>query len=80
MAAGFGGQGLATTMVAGDLIASAIADGDDRYRHFASFSLPFVGGPLLGRPAFQFIAWASQLEQSVLRLRYRWRRTGLTPT
>jgi gamma-glutamylputrescine oxidase len=48
IAAAFGGQGLATTMLAGDLIASAIADGDDRYQHFARFGLPFVGGPLIG--------------------------------
>lgn len=71
-ATGFGGQGLATTMLAGNLIASAIADGDDRYRQFAPFGLPFAGGRLLGRPAFQFIAWRAQLEEKVLRLRHRW--------
>ena len=70
VASGFGGQGLATTMLAGDLIASAIADGDDRYRHFAQFGLPFVGGPLIGRPASQLIVWGHQLQQTFLRLRY----------
>jgi gamma-glutamylputrescine oxidase len=55
-ASGFGGQGLATTTVAGTLIASAIADGDDRYRYFAAFGASFAGGPLIGRTVFQVLS------------------------
>lgn len=35
----FGGHGLAPTCAAGELLASAIADGDDRWRQFADYGL-----------------------------------------
>ncbi|WP_267225894.1 NAD(P)/FAD-dependent oxidoreductase [Dyella silvae] len=35
----FGGHGLAPTCAAGDLLASAIAEGDDRWKQFASYGL-----------------------------------------
>ena len=60
-AACFGGLGLVNTTLAGELIASAIAEGDDRHRHFAPFGLPFAGGTF-GRAAFQFIYWRHQFE------------------
>jgi gamma-glutamylputrescine oxidase len=43
---GFGGHGMGTTTLAGELIASAIAEGDDRYRQFAPFGLDWTGGAL----------------------------------
>ncbi len=43
----FGGHGLVPTSVGGDVVSSAIADGDERYKLFAPFSkLNFAGGPL----------------------------------
>ena len=42
-AACFGGLGMATTPMAGELIGDAIAGGDDRYRRFAPFGTPFAG-------------------------------------
>jgi gamma-glutamylputrescine oxidase len=43
---GFGGHGMGTTTLAGELIAAAIAEGDDRYRQFAPFGLDWTGGAL----------------------------------
>jgi gamma-glutamylputrescine oxidase len=43
-AMGFGGNGMGTTTMAGDLVASAIADGDERYKLFAPFGLDWTGG------------------------------------
>ncbi|MDR3514195.1 MAG: FAD-binding oxidoreductase [Azospirillaceae bacterium] len=60
VAACFGGLGLVTTTLAGELIGAAITEGDDRYRYFARFGLPFAGGSL-GRAAFQLIYWRHKL-------------------
>ncbi len=43
---GFGGHGIAPTTVGGELIASAIAEGDRTYEEFAPFGISFVGGKL----------------------------------
>src|SRR5690606_15055864 len=45
-ATGFGGHGLAPTTAAGEVLAAAIADGDDGYRLFAPFGLGYAGGAL----------------------------------
>lgn len=43
----FGGHGLVPTSVGGDVVSSAIAEGDERYKLFEPFSkLWFAGGPL----------------------------------
>ncbi|MCI5061181.1 MAG: FAD-binding oxidoreductase [Alphaproteobacteria bacterium] len=43
----FGGHGLVPTAVGGDVVSSAIANGDERYKLFAPFSKPnFAGGPI----------------------------------
>ena len=55
-AMGFGGHGMNTTTMAGELVASAIAEGDDRYRLFAPFGLIPTGGPL-GAAAAQLTYW-----------------------
>ncbi|MBN9526861.1 MAG: FAD-binding oxidoreductase [Alphaproteobacteria bacterium] len=68
-AACFGGLGLTSTTLAGDLIAAAIADGDDRHHHFAPFAPVFAGGSL-GRIAFQAIYWRHQLEDRISRFRH----------
>jgi gamma-glutamylputrescine oxidase len=51
-ATAFGGQGINATAVAGDLIAAAIAENDDRWRLFIPFGLVRAGGAL-GRMAVQ---------------------------
>ena len=43
-AMGFGGHGMGTTTVTGELVAAAIAEGDDRYKLFAPFGLDWTGG------------------------------------
>jgi gamma-glutamylputrescine oxidase len=43
---GFGGHGMGTTTVTGELVAAAIAEGDDRYKMFAPFGLDWTGGVL----------------------------------
>jgi len=71
-AACFGGLGLATTTLAGELIGGAIAEGDDRYKHFAPFRPMFAGGSL-GRAAFQMIYWRHQLGDRAKRSKHRGR-------
>jgi glycine/D-amino acid oxidase-like deaminating enzyme len=43
---GFGGHGMGTTTMAGELVAAAIAEGDERYKLFAPFGLDWTGGPV----------------------------------
>ena len=59
-ATGFGGHGLNTTAIAGRLIARAIAEGDDGYRLFDPFGMPWAGGAA-GRAATQAVYWYYQL-------------------
>lgn len=56
VATAFGGHGLNTTAMAGQLIASAITEQDDRWRLFTPFGLRWGGGPL-GRAATQLHYW-----------------------
>jgi hypothetical protein len=50
LASGFGGHGLNTTAMAGNLIARAIVDGDQTWRQFTPFELVWAGG-IFGRAA-----------------------------
>jgi hypothetical protein len=59
VASAFGGQGLNTTAMAGELIASAIAEHDDRWRLFVPFGLVWNGG-WAGRATAQSIYWGMQ--------------------
>lgn len=54
---GFGGHGLNTTAMGGELIARAIVEGDTTWWHFRPFELVWAGG-LLGRAATQIYYWA----------------------
>jgi gamma-glutamylputrescine oxidase len=57
---GFGGRGMCATTLGGELVASAIAEGDEQYRLFDPFGLDYAGGPL--RPAIaQAVYWSYQL-------------------
>ena len=55
-AMGFGGHGMNTTTMAGELVAGAIAEGDDSYRLLAPFGLTPTGGPI-GAAAAQLTYW-----------------------
>jgi hypothetical protein len=52
LASGFGGHGLNTTAMAGELIARAIVEGDDTWRLFLPYELIWTGGTF-GRMAAQ---------------------------
>lgn len=66
----FGGHGLNTTTMAGELVAAAIAQGDERYRLLEPFDLRWVGGRL-GPLAAQAIYWRHGLVEA---LRAAWQR------
>jgi gamma-glutamylputrescine oxidase len=54
---GFGGHGLNTTAMGGELIARAVVEDDQTWRQFLPFELVWAGG-LLGRAAMQTYYWA----------------------
>jgi gamma-glutamylputrescine oxidase len=72
VASAFGGHGLNTTAMAGDVIARGIIDNDQTWRLFAPYELVWAGGAL-GRAAAQGIYWGrrsvDRLRQSVARYR-----------
>jgi glycine/D-amino acid oxidase-like deaminating enzyme len=59
LASGFGGHGLNTSAMAGDLVARGIVDGDQTWRLFAPYELVWAGG-LLGRVVAQAIYWGGR--------------------
>jgi hypothetical protein len=60
-ATGFGGHGLNTTAMAGQLIAWAIAEGDDRYKQFGVLQPRWAGGPF-GQIGVQASYWWMQAQ------------------
>jgi glycine/D-amino acid oxidase-like deaminating enzyme len=64
LASAFGGHGLNTTAMAGEMIARAILDGDDRWRLFSSYELVWAGGAF-GRTAAQTAFWVMQKRDAV---------------
>jgi gamma-glutamylputrescine oxidase len=54
---GFGGNGMGTTTMAGELLATAIAEGDDRFRLFQPYGLDWTGGPVGLVAAEAIIRW-----------------------
>lgn len=72
VASGFGGHGLNTTAMAGELIARGIVESDDTWRLFAPYELVWAGG-VVGRAAVQGVHWGLRpLERMGQRLsRYR---------
>ncbi len=74
VASGFGGQGLNTTAMAGDLIARGIVESDETWRLFAPYELVWAGGKL-GRAIAQGLYWGSRpvnrVEQDLARYRER---------
>ena len=69
-ATAFGGHGMNTTAMAGQLLARAIADGDDEYRRFAPFAPLWAGGQL-GRLGVQASYWWMQLRDRIDEARAR---------
>ncbi len=74
---GFGGSGLASTAVAGRLLAAGITGQDDEYRRFATFGLGWMGGPLGNLAArmvysgYRLSDWATDRQQAVKRITAR---------
>jgi gamma-glutamylputrescine oxidase len=64
LASGFGGHGLNTTAMAGNLIARAIIDGDQTWRQFTPFELVWAGG-MMGRVAGQTRSWIKRLRAAI---------------
>ncbi|MBV8754662.1 MAG: FAD-binding oxidoreductase, partial [Hyphomicrobiales bacterium] len=60
LAGAFGGHGLNTTAMAGDLIARAIIERDDRWRLFSAYELVWAGGRI-GPAAARVVYWSMQL-------------------
>jgi len=64
LASGFGGHGLNTTAMAGNIIARAIVDGDQAWRQFTPFELVWAGG-VFGRAAAQMRVWIKRLRDAI---------------
>jgi gamma-glutamylputrescine oxidase len=67
---GFGGHGLNTTAMAGNLITRAIVGGDETWRQFTPFELVWAGG-ILGRTVAQVYYWTQRLRAAVAERRAR---------
>jgi glycine/D-amino acid oxidase-like deaminating enzyme len=70
LASGFGGHGLNTTALAGNLIARAIVEGDQTWRQFTPFELVWAGG-ILGRATAQMYYWIRRARDAVAERRAR---------
>ena len=64
LAGAFGGHGLNTTAMAGNLIARAIIERDDRWRLFSAYELVWAGGKI-GPAAAQVLYWSMQVRDAV---------------
>jgi glycine/D-amino acid oxidase-like deaminating enzyme len=62
LASAFGGHGINTTAMAGNMIARAIVDGDTAWRLFLPFELIWAGGAL-GRTVAQVSYWAYRTKE-----------------
>lgn len=76
---GHGGHGMATTTLGGELIASAIAEGDERWRLFEPFGLTYTGG-ILGPWIAQGVYWSYQARDTWNLWRQARRRSAETVT
>ncbi len=66
VASGFGGHGLNTSAMAGELIARGIVENDQTWRLFAPYELVWAGG-LIGRAAVQTVYWGSKPLERIMR-------------
>jgi glycine/D-amino acid oxidase-like deaminating enzyme len=77
LAGAFGGHGLNTTAMAGEMIARAILDGDDRWRLFSSYELVWAGGRFgraLAQSVNRFVSARESVRERISRYRDRARR------
>jgi len=72
LASAFGGQGLNTCAMAGNLIARAIAEGDDTWQRFLPFELVWAGGRI-GRTVVGATAWWRRRSEAATALAVRQR-------
>jgi glycine/D-amino acid oxidase-like deaminating enzyme len=72
LASAFGGHGLNTSAMAGDLIARAIVERDDTWKRFLPFELVWAGGRA-GRTVARTTAWWQRRSDAVLALAARQR-------
>jgi glycine/D-amino acid oxidase-like deaminating enzyme len=81
LASGFGGHGLNTSAMAGELVARGIVDSDQTWQLFAPYELVWAGG-LLGRIVAQGIYWGTRpvdrFEEEISRYRARARANRLS--
>ncbi len=81
VASGFGGHGLNTTAIGGELIARGIVEADATWRLFAPYELVWAGG-ILGRVLAQGIYWGTRpidrIEQGLSRYREQMRKRKAT--
>jgi glycine/D-amino acid oxidase-like deaminating enzyme len=61
---GFGGHGLNTTAMGGEIVARAIVDGDPTWRMFTPFELVWAGG-VAGRAAQQAYYWSHHANELI---------------
>jgi gamma-glutamylputrescine oxidase len=78
LASGFGGHGLNTTAMAGNLIARAIVEGDQTWRQFTPFELVWAGG-ILGRTAAQMRIWIKRQRDAIAERRAQARQVRQRP-
>jgi gamma-glutamylputrescine oxidase len=64
VATAFGGHGLNTSAMAGELVARAIGEGDDTWRQFSSYDLVYAGGRA-GRAAAQVVYWSMRIHDTL---------------
>jgi gamma-glutamylputrescine oxidase len=64
LASGFGGHGLNTTAMAGNIIARAIVEGDQTWRQFTPFELVWAGG-VFGRAAAHMRVWIKRARAAI---------------
>jgi gamma-glutamylputrescine oxidase len=64
LASGFGGHGLNTTAMAGNIVARAVVDGDETWRKFTPFELVWAGG-IFGRAAAQLRVWIKRQTDAI---------------
>jgi hypothetical protein len=72
IASGFGGHGLNTSALAGELVARGLVESDQTWRLFAPYELVWAGG-MLGRILAQGVYWGTRpidrVKQDVARYR-----------
>jgi glycine/D-amino acid oxidase-like deaminating enzyme len=72
LASAFGGHGLNTSAMAGNLIARAVVEGDDTWRRFLPFELVWAGGRV-GRSVVRATAWWRHQSEAMAALAVRQR-------